>query len=268
MPASDNNDSLFDACEERSIRRVVNLLENGADTEEKNETEVFGLLTPLQLAVFIGELRIAELLIINGADMSVLYDNGESLLIRVARKITRQPYLMADLLIRKGADVGYTHTATTPPRDGSCITNIMPPGSKDWNALHVAAYCGRFEVVEVLLHHGADLLALTSEGETAEDLALKDYILKRDFEGLHRSEVDQYTRNYGGWQGGNQQHRDYLSFVRDYDDTVGLLREAERQLAFAMGHHHRLGEQSALMRFSPDELRMIQELSGSRLGST
>jgi len=254
--SNDNDLSLFHACEKGRIRRVVKLLEDGADTEDKNQTYIFGLVTPLQVAVSHGELRVAELLINNGADMSVLYDNGESLLIRATRTGFGQPHLMADLLIRKGADVRYRHRHSTP-QPYNFSRNTMPQSQNNWNALHVAAHCGASELVEVLLHHGADLLALTDVGETAEDLALKDYILKRDFGRFHRSEVDQYMHKHGFWRGGIQETRQYLGYVWGYDETVRLLRVAKRQLAFAMGHHPRLGEGSALMRFSPDLLRMV-----------
>ena len=63
------------------------------------------------------------------------------------------------------------------------------------------------------------------------------------------------------YRGSSEQTMEYLGYVRGYDKTVRRLQRPERQLAFAMGHHPHLGEQSALTRFSPDELKMILELS-------
>ena len=179
---SDHNGlSLFHACKKGHVRRVTKLLKDGADIEEINDpgsVDIVGVMTPLQGAVAYGQLHIAELLIDKGANMSVLFDNGESLLMRTSRRMFDQTHLMADLLIKKGADVRYRHRDVTPPPD-NLVRDIVPQGQNNWQALHIAAYCGHFEVVKVLLHHGADRLALTSNGETAEDLALKDYILEK-----------------------------------------------------------------------------------------
>ena len=259
--SDDDNLSLCRACQQGRIRRVTELLANGVDVDEQGQTFVYGLVTPLQAAVSSAELRIAELLIDKGANMSVLYDNGESLLIRASRMMFdhiqyHQPHLMADLLIRKGADVGYRHRHATP-LNNSFIMNTMPLSQNNWNALHVAAYHGNSEVVEVLLNHGADVLALTSAGERAEELALKDYILKVGFETYCRSEIDRYTQNYGAWRGTREKSMEYLGYVRGYDETVRLLQVAERQLAFAMGHHPRLGGGSSMKTLSPDMLRTV-----------
>ena len=54
----------------------------------------------------------------------------------------------------------------------------------------------------------------------------------------------------------------YLKAVWGYDETMRLLQVSERKLAFAMGHHPRLGDRSALSKFSPDELmRMILDFA-------
>ena len=263
---SDHNGlSLFRACQKGHVRRVTKLLQDGADIEEINDpssVDGWGVMTPLQGAVNFCQLHIAKLLIYKGANMSVLFDNGESLLMRTSRRMFDETHLMADLLIKNGADVRYEHRNVTPRPHNLC-RNIIPEGQNNWQALHIAAYCGRFDVVDVLLHHGADLLALTSEGETAKDLALKDYILKTDFKRYHdfkRYELGRYMKNDMPWWSTQKEHMEYLRRVRGYYETVRLLRIAEmriRQVAFAMGHHPRLGEGSALMGFSPEELTMI-----------
>ena len=257
---SDHNGlSLFRACQKGHVRRVTKLLQYGADIEEKSPTGYFGLLTPLQIAVLNIDLELTELLLDNGADMSVIYENGESLLIRAARTMKSPSHEMADLLIRRGADMSYTHTNITR-QGGSSIKNKMPPGSNDWNALHVAAYCGRCEFVEVLIQRGAVITTLTSRGETALDLALMQDYLKKEFNTYNRSEVERYIQNCEDFCFIGMQTRRYLRHLRGYDETVRLLQIAEKQLAFAMGQHPRIGRGSALANLSPDEVRMILEI--------
>jgi len=251
--------TLFEACEHGRVRRVFKLLQDGADIEEKNSTRFFGFVTPLQVAVSSAELHITELLINKGADMSVLYDNGESLLIRAARMYGTHAHEMIDLLIREGADVGYTHTNTSP-QGGSFIKNTMPPGSNDWNALHVAAYDGRCEFVEILIKHGADIQTRTNRGETALDLALMGEYMKGEFPGYHRHLTETYITDILNRRNAEKNRR-FLVRLSEYDETVRLLQVAGRQLAFAMGHHPRLGGRSALMGLGPDELRMIQKFT-------
>ena len=258
MSDSDSDDDLlsfFGECARGNKKRVEKLLKDGTDIEEVNDRDSqcrHGVMTPLQGAVMYCQLQIAELLIDSGANMSVLFDNNESLLMRNSWREFDQTHLMAELLINKGADVRQKHRA---PVDTVANMAIFT-GWNNWQALHIASFIGNSEVVDVLLQHGADILALTSEGE--KDLALKDYILRKDFHRHHRDKIDIYINNAEPWmQISEEENREYVGHVRGYDETVRLLRVAERQLAFAMGHHLRLGGQSTLTELSPDEVRMI-----------
>jgi hypothetical protein len=264
LDSEDDKLSLFSACQHGRVRRVLKLLQDGADIEEKNPTQIFGFVTPLQIAVSYAELRITELLINNGADMFVLYDNGESLLIRAARMHGSNVNEMLELLLRKGADMGYTQINNTPPprlSGGGAIENMMPPGSNDWNALHVAAYAGNCGFVEILIKHGADILTRTNRGETALDLALMSDYPEPEFPEHRRHLTEEYITDILDRRANAEKNRHFLLRLSELAETVRLLQVAERQLAFAMGHHPRLGERSSLTKFSPDELRMILELS-------
>jgi cytochrome c len=134
---------LHDAAKEGNLEGIEQLLDQGADINEKAAGVV-----ALHYAVLGKQAKATELLIQRGADINATSTLGTPLYFAASAGLTD----IARLLIEHGADVNAGKQAQTP--------------------LHVAARVGRTEIVRLLLDHGADINALTDLDEPALHLAI------------------------------------------------------------------------------------------------
>ncbi len=156
------------------------LIENEIDVNFRDE--IGG--TALIVALFKGDLDIAELLIKNGADVNAKDDNGWTALMSAFYPGRLD---IVKLLIRKGADVN------AKVNDG-------------WTALMSASQGRHLEGVKLLVEEGADVNAENNEGKTASEYAvprIKDYLRSRGAkEGKSSSpiiEFDQFHEDDVNW---------------------------------------------------------------------
>ena len=117
------------------------LLAEGADVSAKSQVH---LATPLHYAAEKGHKEIAELLIAKGADVNAKNNDGQTP-VDVAFQRNRKE--IVDLLVEKRAAV----------------------------SLHTAAQHGLLEKLQELITEGADVNAKNKDGQTALDIAMKEY---------------------------------------------------------------------------------------------
>jgi len=258
--------SLFETVLRGRVGRVAKLLADGVDINEKTVYHRFGPMSPLQIAVGGFKLEMTKLLIDKGADMSVLFANGESLLMWLTQAppfyFENKVVQMAGLLIDNGADLYYKRNISYPVLE--CLTkHNCVSVSNNWNVLHMAAYHGRFQIVRVLVNHGADILVKTPLGETALDLALKYNDLEKYFPGYGRNQVERYKHEILNGQGFTGNAASFLERVEAYDDTVRFLKSLNMKLALSMSHHPHPEEPLTSTRIPSDLIKRIAELLNS-----
>ncbi|KAH9056407.1 ankyrin repeat-containing domain protein [Lactarius vividus] len=97
--------------------------------------------TALHIACFRGKPEIVRLLLDHGTEVTAKNSQGEIPLHLVSRGEYNSPsdgVRVAELLLERGTDVNARDEA-------------------DWTPLHSASYCGKSEIVQTLIHHGARL---------------------------------------------------------------------------------------------------------------
>jgi uncharacterized protein len=140
---------IFEACIAGDGRRIDELL--SADPKLVNEYSHDGW-TPLHLAAFFAEERIAAALLNRGADAQARSHNAMENTPLHAAAAARKAAVIA-LLLERGADV-----------------NARQHGG--WTALHAASQNGDVSLVRLLLAHGANVEAKAANNQTAMDLAM------------------------------------------------------------------------------------------------
>jgi ankyrin repeat protein len=130
---------------ENNIAEVKRLIRAGVNVNEKIDWAVWRHVTALYFSVMFSRAEICNALLDAGADVKVVYPEGDSIL-HVAAQFDSGPVII-ERLIAKGADVN----AKWPDLGGN----------RDATPLHVAAAKGRLGVARVLIEHGADVNAKT-----------------------------------------------------------------------------------------------------------
>jgi ankyrin repeat protein len=140
--------SVFEACAAGEVERVERLVAD--DPTAIGSRSVDGW-TPLHLAAFFGHVKIAELLLAAGADVSArsTNPNGNTPL---HAALAGNHKFVAGLLIGHGADL-----------------NAADAGG--WRPLHIAAAANNIETMKTLIAQGADVTAPNGEGKTAYSIA-------------------------------------------------------------------------------------------------
>ena len=141
---------LFEAVAGNDLSKVRSGLK--ANPEWINAKDNIGF-TPLHMAVTMGHREMAELLLVQGADVDARDTFGQTSLHQAARWGHKD---LAEFLIAKGADVNAKDEA------GGTV-------------LHHAAIQGDESVVELLIARGADVNARNNKNRTPLDLAKEAY---------------------------------------------------------------------------------------------
>jgi ankyrin repeat protein len=132
MANNQQNIHLFEACNNNNIENVNKLIsEGGVDV---NGNDKYGF-TPLFIASIRNNAEIADLLILNGADVNPQYIDKPDSPLLIASSLKHLE--MVELLLSKGAEVNYENKRTITPLFMACLNNNI-------------------EVIEVLLHYGAE----------------------------------------------------------------------------------------------------------------
>lgn len=171
---------LYDAVYNNDLEEVKRLIAAGEDVNAKEEISA---RIPLLVAAAMGHVKVAALLIENGADVNAKENNGFTPLHRAAAK---DHVKVAALLIEKGADVnakdeiqgntplhtaafdGHLDMATLLIKNGA---DVNSKSSYGFTPLHRAAAKGLVAVVELLINKDAKVNAKTDIGDTPLHLA-------------------------------------------------------------------------------------------------
>ena len=134
-------------------------------------------------------------------------------------------------------------------------------GASVCTPLHVASAMGNDEVVLLLLEHGAEVSARNNKGGTPLHYAAR-HGHSETLRFLLHTGADLQSRNNNGWT------PEDLARVYSHPQVVAMLQaEALRReevlrtqcVAFAMGHHERLGVGSRVQWLDAGVLRMVLE---------
>ncbi len=134
----------------KDLAKVSGLIKQGADVNSPDKSN--NDATPLVLAAYAGDESIVELLLKNGANVSLADNRGITPLHMAAQSGSAT---IAEILINKGADL-----------------NAQRSDEQNWTPLHYAAFMDRSGVVSLLASSGCDLNIETNDNATALIIAL------------------------------------------------------------------------------------------------
>ncbi|KAG4440044.1 hypothetical protein IFR05_004494 [Cadophora sp. M221] len=127
----------FDVCKNCDLERASKLLQRGVDVNWYYRGS-----TPLGLAAARGDIAMASWLLDSGAKINRVDKNSESpLFLSIQEPESNQHVYMAEMLLRRGADVNGSRRFGPSPR----------------NPLHEAARKGNLKAVVLLLQYGAEI---------------------------------------------------------------------------------------------------------------
>ena len=262
-PAPLHHPALWSAVISGWTEDASQLITDGANTEERGGYAP-RLTTPLQVALQLGQVEVVQLLLEHGAKISdngdadgatLLDDDGGTLLHWAAVEDDHEKGdAIALLLLQHGADVSARNY-------------------EQRTALHQASMHGHAAVAQVLLDNGADVSSTDQMGFTALHLGTSQQHV--DVVRLliaHRANV--LARAHSVVEDGVT-----LNGVTPVDSAILASLESQRPipheviamimaeavsrakcLAFAMGHHERLGAGSMMEGLEPEVLRQVLEV--------
>jgi ankyrin repeat protein len=151
--------------------------------------------SPLSVAIANGYLELAELLIVNGADINNQYIYPP-ILLKLAKYNNVK---MVKMLLDNNADVDVSDIEGGTALHYACyngheeIVNLLLMNGADinckddrgWTPLHVAAQRNQVECIKILLEYGADKNIVDNDGETPIDHCWSD-----ECRGLLTDEID------------------------------------------------------------------------------
>lgn len=207
--------------------KIKEAIEGGKDANEIKERDY----PILFWAVAWHYVDAVEFLLENGADPdtapvagkteTVLFDtvhSADTAIAAIDFENLKRSRMIAELLIKHGADVNYVHSEDTPLHQAALIgradlctlfiengARVDAIGSIGRTALHSAAHAGFWEAAQVLLENGIDPNVEDRLGKTA--LARAN---ERARESLHREGRKIRKKFYAG---------------NDYDKTIQVLKE-------------------------------------------
>jgi ankyrin repeat protein len=168
------------------VGMVQSLLNKGADVNCRQ----VDLRTPLHLAAYYGELKVAQVLVEHKADVNSQDNEGQTPMYLLLQNTTRDNddiLNLARLLLEHGTDINLRTT-------------------DEWTLLHGAAYWGGLENMRVLLDYGANPNAENKEGETPLHLVSQSRLSYQERHGgvgivrlLLEHGVDLNARRKDGW---------------------------------------------------------------------
>jgi FOG: Ankyrin repeat len=159
--------------EDQEIRRIQTMIQNSPDLIN---APVTGDQTPLVTAAEKGQLRVAQYLLDNNADVN-LSRSGETALVFAARSGHKA---MVELLLRRGADANSQRRALQLAAQNGfkAVAEVLIANKADVNAstdgntaLHLAAGQGRAALIELLVANGAKVNVTNNAGVTPLGLA-------------------------------------------------------------------------------------------------
>ena len=165
---------LHQAVRYQKLDVVELLLKSGVDVNVRNMDN----WTPLHEAAGSGNFEIARLLLSHGADVHIIDGQGTSPLHHAAR--SHKPDGV-ELLLKSGAD-----------------SDVNVRSIDNWTPLHETAYRGNFDIVRLLLSHGASVHIINDQGTSPLHHAVRS--LKLDVvELLLQSGAEVNVRSIDNW---------------------------------------------------------------------
>ena len=207
------------------------LLAGGANIEERGG-EAGDLASPLQAAVRRGFADMVQLLLENGAEITVQDSDGNTLLHLTASRDNEAVIL---ILLEHGADVSTTNARGNTPLDAAARkghrvaaerllehgADASAKGEAGMTPIHWASFQGRAAVVQMLIEHRANVSVEDNFGRTPEDCAT------------------------------SESHVEIVAMLKAEAVTRA------KCVAFAMGHHTRLGVGSLAEGLELEVIRMV-----------
>ena len=140
--------TLHDAVKQGDFKRVVRLVNKGADINEKDSVGS----TPLFWAAGIGNIEITQYLISKGADVNADFEYGGLPLTAAVVGGSNEHMKIIPLLLQKGADINICSELYGTP-------------------LHSAVMDTNIQMINLLLKNGADINIKRSDGSTPLSIA-------------------------------------------------------------------------------------------------
>jgi hypothetical protein len=273
---------LLQAVHQENLPVVRRLLSEGADIEMREP--VCGRHA-LHIAVQFGKIRMVELLLERGASVSTRSLKGETILnVACLGGVGPSHNKIIAMLLLHGTDVHLRgclrrtalHTAVLAG-SSKAVSLMLAYGADiedvDYlghNALHCVAWrytCSigvRKKIARMLLEHGTDFVGKV-DALMARTLHLHDPDLHGDdesdigdafqFTPAELAEDEIATIMHEAFD----LYVDHWTSVKNGLDAQRELRRAGKVMAFAMGHHKRLGVASPVLSLPPDILKMVSQ---------